>query len=101
MAPDLPYVRQDVPDDSEAPQVGGRFARLSRSEELLAQTPASKGITTRLPALHGAGLRTARIVVAVALASALSLTLFGPQASADELVAHRARVKQQLSLIHI
>ena len=43
MAPDLPYVRQDVPDDSEAPKVDGRFARLARSRGLLA-TPASKGI---------------------------------------------------------
>ncbi|MCE3276368.1 MAG: hypothetical protein K0R13_2223, partial [Propionibacteriaceae bacterium] len=28
MAPDLPHVRQDVPDDSEAPKADGRFARL-------------------------------------------------------------------------
>jgi murein DD-endopeptidase MepM/ murein hydrolase activator NlpD len=36
-------------------------------------------------------------VAAVAIASALTLTLFGPQAAADELVAHRARVKQQIT----
>ena len=70
MAPDLPYVRQDVPDDSEAPQVGGRFARLSRSKELLARTPASKGITAFLLAWHIADARIARIAVAVAVASA-------------------------------
>ena len=97
MAPDLPYVRQDVPDDSEAPQVGGRFARLPRSGKLLGQTPASKDITAYSSALHVAGIRTARVVIAVAVASALSLTLLVPQASADELVAHRARVKQQIA----
>ena len=97
MAPDLPYVRQDVPDDSEAPQVGGRFARLTRSGELLATSPASKGISAHLSAAHAAGRRTARIAVAVAIASALSLALLGPPAAADELVAHRARVKQQIT----
>ncbi len=97
MAPDLPYVRQDVPDDSEAPQVGGRFARLTRSGELLARSPASKGITAYLSAAHASGMRAARIVAAVAIASALTLTLLGPQAAADELVAHRARVKQQIT----
>ena len=59
VAPDLPYVRQDVPDDSEAPQVGGRFARLTRSGELLATSPASKGITAYLSAAHAAGMRAA------------------------------------------
>jgi len=97
VAPDLPYVRQDVPDDSEAPQVGGRFARLTRSGELLARSPASKGITAYLSAAHATGMRAARIAVAVAIASALSLALLGPQAAADELVAHRARVKQQIT----
>jgi len=46
--------------------------------------------------MHIAGVRTARIAVAVALASALLLTLLGLQANADELVAHRSRVKQQI-----
>jgi murein DD-endopeptidase MepM/ murein hydrolase activator NlpD len=36
-------------------------------------------------------------VVAVAIASALCLALLGPQATADELTAHRARVKQQIA----
>ena len=94
--PDLPYVRQDVPDDSEAPEVGGRFARLARRRGLLA-TPASKGITAYLPAVRGTGARTLRIVVVVAVASALSLTLLGHQASADELTSQRARVKQQIA----
>src|SRR4029453_11238846 len=60
VAPDLPYVRQDVPDDSEAPKVGGRFARLARSRGLLATPPASKGITAYLPAVYAAGARVSR-----------------------------------------
>ena len=94
--PDLPYVRQDVPDDSEAPEVGGRFVRLARRRGLLA-TPASKGITAYLSAVRDTGVRTLRIVVAVAVASTLSLTLLGHLASADELTSQRARVKQQIA----
>jgi murein DD-endopeptidase MepM/ murein hydrolase activator NlpD len=97
VAPDLPYVRQDVPDDSEAPRVGGRFARLARSGKPLAMPPESKGRTTYFSVVYAAGTRMARTVVAVAIASALALTLLGPQASADELTAHRARVKQQMA----
>ena len=97
MAPDLPYVRQDVPDDSEAPQVGGRFARLARRAKLLARTPASKGITAFLSALHIAGARIARIAVAVAVASAIALAALVPMASGDELSARRAQVKQQIA----
>jgi len=97
VAPDLPYVRQDVPDDSEAPQVGGRFARLSRSAELLARTPASKGITAFLLALHSAGTRIARIAVAVAVASAIALAALVPMASGDELGARRSQVKHQIA----
>jgi murein DD-endopeptidase MepM/ murein hydrolase activator NlpD len=97
VAPDLPYVRQDVPDDSEAPKVGGRFARLARSRGLLATPPASKGITACLSAVYAARTRTLRTAVVVAVASALALTLLGPQASADELTAQRARVKQQIA----
>jgi murein DD-endopeptidase MepM/ murein hydrolase activator NlpD len=97
VAPDLPYVRQDVPDDSEAPKVGGRFARLARSRGLLATSPASKGITAYLSAVYAAGTRTLRAAVVVGVASALALTLLGPQASADELTTQRARVKQQIA----
>jgi murein DD-endopeptidase MepM/ murein hydrolase activator NlpD len=96
VAPDLPYVRQDVPDDSEAPRVGGRFARLARSGKPLAM-PASKGITAYFSVVYAASTRTARTAVAVAIASALALILLGPQASADELTTHRARVKQQIA----
>jgi murein DD-endopeptidase MepM/ murein hydrolase activator NlpD len=38
-----------------------------------------------------------RAAVVVAVASALALTLLGPQASADELTARRAHVKQQIA----
>ena len=91
--PDLPYVRQDVPDDSEAP----RFARLARSRGLFATPPASKGITAYLAAVRDTGARTLRAAVVVAVASTLSLTLHAPQASADELTSQRARVKQQIA----
>jgi len=97
VVPDLPYVRKDVPDDSEAPQHAGRFARLVQSEKTLATSPTSKGITAYLSAAYRAGTRTARTAVAVTVASTLALTLLGPQASADELTTHRARVKQQIA----
>ena len=97
MAPDLPYVRQDVPDDSEAPKAGGRFARLARSRGLLAIPPASKGITAYLPAVYAARTRMLRSAVVVAVASALVLALLASHASADELTTQRARVKQQIA----
>jgi murein DD-endopeptidase MepM/ murein hydrolase activator NlpD len=90
--PDLPYVRQDVPDDSEAPS----FARMARSRGLFA-APASKGITAYLAVVRDTGTRTLRAAVVVAVVSALSLTLHAPQASADELTSQRARVKQQIA----
>jgi murein DD-endopeptidase MepM/ murein hydrolase activator NlpD len=94
--PDLPYVRQDVPDDSEAPQFAGRFARLARGRGLLA-APASKGIPAYLSAVCAAAAHTLRAVVAVAIASTLTATLLATPASADELTSHRARVKQQIA----
>jgi murein DD-endopeptidase MepM/ murein hydrolase activator NlpD len=97
VAPDLPYVRQDVPDDSEAPQVGGRFARLARSGKAPGTSRASKDITAYRAGGYVAGARTACTAVAVAIVSTLCLALLGPQASADELSAHRARVKQQIA----
>jgi murein DD-endopeptidase MepM/ murein hydrolase activator NlpD len=97
VAPDLPYVRQDVPDDSEAPEVGGRFARLARGRVLLVKPSASKGITAYLSAAYAARTRAVRAAVVVAVASALSLALLGPHAYADELTAQRAKVKQQIA----
>ncbi len=97
MAPDLPYVRQDVPDDSEAPEVAGRFARLARSRGLLATQPASKGITACLYAVYAARTRMSRAVVVIAVASTLLLALLMSDASADELTTQRARVKQQIA----
>jgi murein DD-endopeptidase MepM/ murein hydrolase activator NlpD len=97
VAPDLPYVRQDVPDDSEAPKVGGRFARLARSRGLLATPPASKGITAYLPAVYAARTRMSRAAVVFGVALALLLALIASDASADELTSQRARVKQQIA----
>jgi murein DD-endopeptidase MepM/ murein hydrolase activator NlpD len=97
VAPDLPYVRQDVPDDSEAPKAGGGFARLAGTQCLLAALPASRRITAYLQPVYAVGTRILRTAVAAAVASALALTLLGPQASADELTAKRARVKQQIA----
>jgi murein DD-endopeptidase MepM/ murein hydrolase activator NlpD len=97
VAPDLPYVRQDVPDDSEGPKVGGRFARLARSRGLLATPPASKGITAYLPAVYAARTRMSRAAVVFGVALALLLALIASDASADELTSQRARVKQQIS----
>jgi murein DD-endopeptidase MepM/ murein hydrolase activator NlpD len=96
VVPDLPYVRQDVPDDSEAPQVAGRFARLARSRGRLA-SPASNGTTAYLSAVHAAVARALRSAVVVAIALALSATLLASPASADELISQRARVKQQIA----
>jgi murein DD-endopeptidase MepM/ murein hydrolase activator NlpD len=97
VAPDLPYVRQDVPDDSEAPKVGGRFARLAKSRGLLAEPSASKGMTAYLSAVYAARTRTLRAAVVIAVASALSLALLGPHAYADELTTQRAKVKEQIA----
>ena len=97
MAPDLPYVRQDVPDDSEAPKVGGRFARLAKSRGLLAEPSASKDMTAYLSAVYAARTRTLRAAVVIAVASALSLALLGPHAYADELTTQRAKVKEQIA----
>jgi murein DD-endopeptidase MepM/ murein hydrolase activator NlpD len=94
VAPDLPYVRQDVPDDSEAPRHAGRFARQTKT---LVTLPTSKGITASLSALYVAGTRTGRTAVAIAIASALAFTLLTPHASADELTTQRVRVKQQIA----
>jgi murein DD-endopeptidase MepM/ murein hydrolase activator NlpD len=41
--------------------------------------------------------RTARTAVTIAVASALVFTVLGPQASADDLVSQRARVKQHIA----
>jgi murein DD-endopeptidase MepM/ murein hydrolase activator NlpD len=96
VAPDLPYVRQDVPDDSEAPQHTGRFARQTIGK-ILVTPPTSKGITAYLSTVYLAGTRTTRAAMSLAIASALTLTLLSPQAAADELTTERARVKQQIA----
>ncbi len=93
MVPDLPYVRKDVPDGSEALNHGG-FARFSRRVNLRAGS-ASKGTTTT------GYLRTIRpriwvAALGVVVASALSLSLFAVPAGADSLTDRKAQVNQQL-----
>jgi murein DD-endopeptidase MepM/ murein hydrolase activator NlpD len=97
VAPDLPYVRQDVPDDSEAPEVGGRFARLAMSRGLFATPPASKGITAYLPTVYAARARVSRAAVVFAVALGLLLAMIASDASADELTSQRTRVKQHIA----
>jgi murein DD-endopeptidase MepM/ murein hydrolase activator NlpD len=76
---------------------GGRFAWQECGRALLATPPASKGITAYLRAACAARNRPLRSAVVIAIASALSLALLGPQASADELTSQRARVKQEIA----
>jgi murein DD-endopeptidase MepM/ murein hydrolase activator NlpD len=47
--------------------------------------------------VYAARNRTLRSIVVIAVASALSLALLGPQAAADELTSRRARVKQEIA----
>ncbi len=106
MVPDLPYVRKDVPDGSEALKHGNRFARFARSL-LLRVRSASKGTTTARPSLTagaasrvGGGSVRPRVWVAalaVVVSTAVSVTLFAPMADADSLSDQRTRVKQQLA----
>jgi murein DD-endopeptidase MepM/ murein hydrolase activator NlpD len=50
-----------------------------------------------MAAVYAARNRTLRSVVVIAVASALSVALLGPQAAADELTSRRARVKQEIA----
>jgi murein DD-endopeptidase MepM/ murein hydrolase activator NlpD len=91
--PDLPYVRKDVPDDSEAM----RFARPSRSRWTPAR-PASSDVrairrwrATPMPYARLVPLLTAVVV------SVLGLALLAPYAAADDLTDERDRVAQQLA----
>jgi murein DD-endopeptidase MepM/ murein hydrolase activator NlpD len=90
--PDLPYVRKDVPDDSEAM----RFARRSRSR----WTPASPASTdvSALRTGHATHLPSLRLPLVTAIViSVLGLALVAPYAAADDLTDERDRVKQQLA----
>ena len=91
MGSDLPYVRQDVPDDSEAPKVGGRLQAGKES-----RTPCHTACVQGHNCISVSGLRRAYPHAASgcgrAVASALALTSrLGPQASADELTTQRAQ----------
>ena len=105
MVPDLPYDRSVVPDGSEALKHGGRFARLARSLRFRVNS-ASEVKTSGQPsstvarASRSAGAARPRAWVtalAVAVSTAVALTLFAPTAGADDLTDHRSRVKQQLA----
>ena len=93
MLPDLPYVRKDVPDDSEAM----RFARPSRSRWTPASPTSSdvralrRGRATSMPYARLVPLLTAIVV------SVLGLALLAPFAAADDLTDERDRVRQQLA----
>ena len=93
MLPDLPYVRKDVPDDSEAM----RFARRSRSRWTPAGPASSdvrairRGRATPMPYARLVPLLTAIVV------SVLGLALLAPFAAADDLTDERDRVRQQLA----
>ena len=92
MLPDLPYVRKDVPDDSEAM----RFARPSGSR----WTPASPASTdvSALRTGHATHLPSVRLSLLTAIViSVLGLALVAPYAAADDLTDARDRVKQQLA----
>ena len=92
MLPDLPYVRKDVPDDSEAM----RFARPSGSR----WTPASPASTdvSALRTGHATHLPSVRLSLLTAIViSVLGLALVAPYAAADDLTDERDRVKQQLA----
>jgi murein DD-endopeptidase MepM/ murein hydrolase activator NlpD len=90
--PDLPYVRKDVPDDSEAM----RFARPSRSRSTPA-SPASADVSA-LRTGHATHLPSVRHSLLTAIViSILGLALLAPYAAADDLTDKRDRVKQQLA----
>ena len=95
VAPDLPYVRQDVPDDSEAPKVGGR-RQAGKESRTPAVPPASKGTTAFCQRF------TPRVLPRCERLWSWPSPRHWPSpcscpASADELTTQRARVKQQIA----
>src|SRR6478736_6252844 len=101
VVPDLPYDRLVVPDGSEAPQTAGCFAGRRRSRVLLRRS-TSKGTRDSADDATVGRSRAAvgrRLTVGLVfgLASALSVVLLVPAASADDLSTRRDHVKQQLA----
>lgn len=96
MVPDLPLVRQDVPGDSGAPR--GRFAILRAAFGRLRS--ASDNLHVRSGRALAARQLRARLgvaVLAVSVASALTVAMVAPAASADSLTDRRDRVASQLA----
>ena len=98
VVPDLPYVRKDVPDDSEAPKASGRFAGLVRRRGMTQS--ASLGTTKYLTRGVMPGLRRVRrgllVALTVSVASAVWLTLLTP-ATADDLTDQRKQIAKQIN----
>ena len=101
MVPDLPYGRLVVPDDSEGPDSGGRFAQARRSHELR-RSPASDGVPrapfcrARTASASALARRCARWSRS-AVCTAVSLSLTGQLATADDLTDRRDELKAQLT----
>ncbi len=98
VVPDLPYVRKDVPDDSEAPKASGRFAGLVRRR--VTTESASLGTTEYVVRQARTGGRRVRrgllVALTVTLASAVWLTLLTP-ATADDLTDRRKQIAKQIT----
>ncbi len=99
VAPDLPYVRQDVPDDSEAPQGWWSLRQAGKESRTPCQPPASKGITAYLSAAYArGGARTLRAAVARrSRVGAVPRPCSRPKPRPTNSPSHRARVKQQIA----
>src|SRR5215210_4825847 len=99
VVPDLPYVHQDVPDDSEAPDNSGRFAGLVRGRGLRPRS-ASLGTTEYRHVAAQCGIRKLRrgllVALVVSVASAVWLTLLTP-ATADDLTNQRKHIQRQIA----
>ncbi len=100
MVPDLPYGRLVVPDDSEGPVGRGRFAPAGRSQELRAPSASddaqARALCRRLTVTSGAS-RVVRSLVAIAVCTAVSLSMSGQLATADDLTDRRDELKAQLT----
>ena len=97
MVPDLPSVRKDGPGGSEAPH-RGRFAKLRAA--LWQLRSISSGLRAEPSTAVAARRFRARLavsVLALSVASALTVGLLAPAASADSLTDQREQVAEQLA----
>ena len=101
MVPDLPYVRKDVPDDSEGPDTTGRFAKMGRSSELREPSTSEGNAVRPLPAQNRGRYRrpprAAHVGGGRRLCTAVSLSLTGELAAADDLTDRREELKAQIA----